>query len=259
MNSVSIPLHPFLYFVVVLARVGGLVTFAPFWSNQAANARIRIALAVVLALVITPVVTPYLILPPPDFIGLAVAIIRELAIGCLFGFIGRLVFTALDMAAQILGLQLGLSLVNIIDPATKASTTALGTIAQMFGLMVMLAAEGHHWMLAATVRSFAIVKTGEFTFTPALMQLLLRLFADALAMGVALAAPAIIVLLAVEFTLAIVGRAAPQLQVMLLGFPVKFLFGVWLVGTALYFMPGAVRQTLSLIKRGLSQALTLMQ
>src|SRR5207253_1107634 len=98
MEPIVIPLRPVLIFVVVLARVGGLVTFAPFWSNQAATARVRAVLAMVLALALTPVVGPRLAMPPSDLVGLAVVIIGEMAIGFVFGFVGRVVFTALDVA-----------------------------------------------------------------------------------------------------------------------------------------------------------------
>ena len=258
MEPIIIPLRPVLIFLVVLARVGGLVTFAPFWSNQAATARVRAVLAMVLALALTPVVAPRLATPPSDLVGLAVVIVGEMAIGFVFGFIGRVVFTALDVAAQVLGLQMGLSLASTIDPSTRAQTTAIGTLAQMFGLMVLMGADGHHWLLAATVKSFQTVAPGGFTFTPALAQLALRMSADALAVGVALAAPAVIVLLAVEFMMAIAGRAAPQLQVMVLGFPIKIITGIWLTGASLYFMPGAVRTAFGAIKGGLSHALAAM-
>lgn len=258
MDPIILPLRPILLFCVVLARVGGLVTFAPFWANQAAAPRIRVVLAMVLALALTPAVAPHMATPPSDLLGFGVVIILELVIGCVFGFTGRMIFSALELAAQMLSLQLGLTLGSIIDPATRANTTALGTIAQMFGLMVMLGADGHHWILTATVKSFAAVESGGFRLTPALAQLLLRLSADALAVGVALAAPAIVVMLAVEFALALMGRAAPQLQVMLLGFPVKFIAGLWLLGGALYFLPGAVRGTLSTLKGSLAHVLAAM-
>jgi len=79
--------------------------------------------------------------------------------------------------------------------------------------------------------------------------------ADALAVGVALAAPAIFMLLAVELALAIAGRAVPQIQVMILGFPVKIAAGMWLIGSSLYFMPGAIRTTLGAMQTGLKQVI----
>ncbi|MFN0087977.1 MAG: flagellar biosynthetic protein FliR [Blastocatellia bacterium] len=258
MDPIILPLRPVLIFAVVLARVGGLVTFAPFWSNRIVPARARAVLAVVLALALAPAVAPRLATPPGDALGLTMVILGELIIGCGFGFAGKLVFSALDAAAEVFGHQLGLSLAGTIDPSTQARTTALGTIAQMFGLMVLLATDGHHWLLSTTFHSFESVAPGSFAGSRELAHLLLRLSADALAVGVALAAPAIIVLLAVEFMLAFVGRAAPQLQVMILGFPVKFIAGLWLTGSALYFLPGAVRGALSAIKSALSRALGAM-
>ena len=92
---------------------------------------------------------------------------------------------------------------------------------------------------------------GSFQFSRDLAHLMLRLSADSLAIGVALAAPAIIVLLAVEFIMAIAGRAAPQLQVMVLGFPIKIIAGLWLTGATLYFMPGAMRTALNAMRASL--------
>jgi flagellar biosynthesis protein FliR len=253
-----IPLRPVLIFVVVLARVGGMVTFAPFWSHHAASARIRVVIALVLALAITPAVLPKLPTPPSSLIGLTVVLVGELLIGFVLGFVGRLVFSAFEMAASIISFQMGLSLAGTIDPATQAHTTALGTIAQMLGLMFLLAADGHHWLLIATMRSFAGTAPGSFQISATLVDLIIRISADALAVGVALAAPAIVLLFAVEFILALVGRAAPQIQVMVLGFPIKIAVGLWLIGASLYFMPGAMRTTLNTMRSGLIRALGAM-
>lgn len=256
MEPIIIPLRPILVFIIVLARVGGLVTFSPFWSNQAAPPRVRLVLALVLTLVVMPVAAENIRTPPVDPMSLAVLILGEMCIGLVLGFSGRMIFSALEFAAQILSIQIGLSLASMIDPSTKAQTTAIGTMAQMLGLMVMMGAEGHYWALAAVVASFRNVTAA--SFTPELAQIFLRLSADALAVGVSLAAPAIIVLLAVEFVIAIAGRAAPQLQVMVLGFPLKIITGIWITGGAMYFLPGATRSALAAMKGGLSRLLGAM-
>ena len=257
MDQLFIPIRPVLIFLLVLARVGGLVTFAPFWGHKAANSRIRIVLALALALVITPVVMPRLSTPPSDYGPFFVLMIGELVIGCVLGFVGRLIFSGLEMAAQVLTFQMGFSLASTIDPSTQAHTASFGILAQMIGLMVLLASDGHHWFLMATVKSYHTAP-GHFEISQSLVQLLLRLSADALAVGVALAAPAIVVLLIVEFALAIFGQAAPQFQILLLGFPIKIAVGLWLIGASLYFMPGAFRTTLNAIRTGLVHALAAM-
>jgi flagellar biosynthesis protein FliR len=255
MDPVLIPLKPVLIFLIVLARVGGLLTFAPFWAHKAATIQIRIVLALALGLVLTPTLVDKLPMPPQEPLALAPVILLEVLVGFAFGFVGRIVFSALEMAAQVVGYQMGFSLASTIDPSTQAQTAALGIVAQMLGLTIFMSANGHHWFLQTTMESFNVIGIGGAHVSADLAHLLLRLSADALAVGVALAAPAIIVLLAVEFALALAGRAMPQIQVMILGFPIKIAAGLWLIGASLYFMPAGIRATLNTIQRNLAQTM----
>ncbi len=258
METFEVPLRPLLVFLVVLARVGGLVTFAPFWSHKAANTKIRVVLAFALALALTPVLMTRIETPPSEVYEMMIILAGEIVIGAIMGFVGRIVFSSFELASHFIASQMGFSLAGTIDPSTQAQTTAFGTIAQMFGLMILLSANGHHWFLAATVKSFSTTVPGSFAFSPALLDVLLRLSANALVVGVTLAAPAIIVLLAVEFALEFFGRTAPQFQVFILGFPLKIGIGLWIVGASLYFLPTSLRDVLSSIYVGLIQVLSAM-
>lgn len=258
METFEVPLHPFLVFLVVLARVGGMVTFAPFWANRVTSPKIRIVLAFVMALALTPIIMTKIDTPPADLGPLTVVIVTEIIIGMAFGFVGRLVFSGLEMATYLISSQMGFSLAGTIDPSTQAQTTAFGIIGQMLGLMVLLAADGHHWFLAATVRSFSTTAPGTFVMSADLLDLFLKLSANALVVGVTLAAPAIIVLLAVEFALEFFGRTAPQFQVFILGFPIKIAVGFVLIGASMYFIPGAMRDVLGSIYDSLGKALSAM-
>jgi flagellar biosynthetic protein FliR len=258
MEPITIPLRPILIFVVVLARVGGVVTFAPFWSHKAVERKVRALLAMAVALIVTPVLMPYMPTPPTELISLTLLLGGELCIGFILGFAGRLIFSALEMAASVVGFQMGLSLASTIDPATQAQTAALGILAQMLGMMVILAADGHHWMLEITVRSFQLVSPGGFGMNGPISEIMLRLSADALAVGVALAAPAIIVLLALEGLLAIAGRVAPKLEVLILGFPLKIGVGLWLLGASMFFLPSAIRTAFTTLRHTVNRLLGAM-
>lgn len=255
MDTFEIPIHPFLVFLVVLARVGGLVTFAPFWSHQAATAKVRIMLAFVMALALTPVVMNRIDTPPSETGSLAIVLIGEVLIGMVFGFVGKIIFTGFELAAHFLAAQMGFSLAGTIDPSTHAQTTAFGTIANMLGLITLLGVNGHHWFLAAAVKSFSTTAPGTFTFSSELLDIFVRLSGNAFVVGVSMAAPAIIVLLAVEFALEIFGRTAPQFQVFILGIPIKIAVGLWLVGASLYFLPATLRDAIGGIYHGLIKVL----
>lgn len=255
MEQLDIPLRPVLAYLVVLARVGGIVTFAPFWGHRAAAKKVRAVLALVVALALTPALSGSVGDPPTGVVALAVVLAGELLIGFALGFAGRLVLSGVELAAHVLGAQMGLSLAGTIDPATNAQTQALTTAGQMLGLAVLLGMDGHHWFLAAAVRSFEAAPPSEPHVSAALAGLVVRLSADALAVGVALAAPAIVVLLAVEVVLALAGRAAPQIQILIVGFPLKIAVGLWLIGACVYAMPAALRAALAGIEPALRRVL----
>jgi flagellar biosynthetic protein FliR len=258
LENLQIPLHPVLVFMVVLARVGGLVTFAPFWSHKGASMQIRAVLAGILALSLTPVVMTKIQTPPSEIGPLTLVLMGEMVIGMTLGFVGKLVFSAFEFAAHIVSSQMGFSLAGTIDPSTQAQTAAFGMIAQMLALMVLLAVDGHHWFLMATVKSFTTTPPGSFAFSAELLDLILRLSGNALVVGVTLAAPAIIVLLSVELALEFLGRTAPQLQVYFLGFPLKIAVGLWVLGTSVYLMPTAFRGVMETMYHNLVQALGAM-
>jgi len=194
-----------------------------------------------MAFALTPAVMPRIPTPPSEIGPLLLVLAGEVLIGFALGFTGRIVFSGLELAAHLIASQMGFSLAGTIDPSTQAQTTAFGIIAQMLALMILLAADGHHWFLAAAVKSYSLTAPGDVAITGALIDLLLRLSANALVVGVTLAAPAIVVLLAVEFALEFFGRTAPQFQVFILGFPIKIGIGLWLIGASMYFLPNALR------------------
>ena len=108
------------------------------------------------------------------------------------------------------------------------------------------------------MKSFSTTAPGTFVLTAELLDIFLKLSANALVVGVTLAAPAMIVLLSVELALEFFGRTAPQFQVFILGFPIKIAVGLWLIGAALYFMPNAFRDVLGNIYYGLTHVLGAM-
>src|SRR6266404_2462757 len=115
----TIPLDMVVGFVYVLARFGGMVTFVPFWSNAAVNAKTRIFLALMLTFVAYPVVSgtmPVVSLEPGK---VAINLFGELAIGFAIGLVVRFIFAAIEFAGQMIGFQMGLSIINAIDPQTQ--------------------------------------------------------------------------------------------------------------------------------------------
>jgi len=251
MDHLIIPLEPVLKFLVVLARVGGLVTFAPFWAFAAIAPRIRIVFVFIAALVLFPALAPELRAPASDPGSLLLTICGEALVGLALGLVGRFLFAACELAAHLVGFQAGISLVNVIDPATKVQAPALPAFFSYFGVILLLATNGHHWFLQATVDSFRLLPPGGVNLSGQFIELLIKLSGQILVLGVKLAAPVLAVLLMLDIILALVGKAAPQLQVLIEGFPLKMLTGIWALGLSVYYMSRTLDHYLGVLHRDL--------
>lgn len=148
-------------FFLVLARISGLFIIAPLLSNQAVPARVRIALIIMLSLVIVPMAPKAAaLLNLKSDLSLISNIIVELTIGLILGFVCYLVFACVQMAGELMGIQLGLAIATIFDPANEGSAGIITSFYVILGSLLFLAMDGHHLMVAGLTRSFQIIPVG---------------------------------------------------------------------------------------------------
>lgn len=242
--SFPIPLEMVARFVYILARLGGIVIFVPFWSNSAVSARIRISLALMLTLVTYPLVESAIVVGSLD-IGVVIKnLIGELIIGFALGLVVRFVFAGIEFAGHLIGFELGVSVINTIDPQSPVRVSAISAFLTFFASIVFLNLDMHHWCLRAVIDSFAIVPVGQVHLTGAALDMLLTLAGQIFAIGLQLSAAVVVVLVITDIALGIITRAAPQIQLLVISFPIKTLVGISTLGLALYFFPAAVERHL---------------
>jgi flagellar biosynthetic protein FliR len=211
--------------VLVLARVGGLTIFAPVLGSEVVSPLIRVLLSVTLAVVLFPLVRSDLPALPGGVAEMVLALGGEFFIGMLLGLVGKLLLGSLQIAGQIMGFQMGFSMINVIDPQTQVETPVMATFQNILGVLVFLALNGHHWFIQAFVESYRIVGL-EPGLSGALIRALLESAGQMFVLGLKLAAPVAVVLLIVDILLGIVGRMAPQIHVLVVGLPAKSLMGL---------------------------------
>ncbi|PYX84876.1 MAG: hypothetical protein DMG68_19380, partial [Acidobacteria bacterium] len=140
------------------ARVGGLMIFAPFFGSASMPMRIKAGFVVAVTLLLYPVsAIPRIPFEPWTWARL---LLSEAVVGILFGLAAQFVFDAAQMAGQILGVQMGFSLVSIIDPQTQADTPVLSIFHQMIVLLIFLQMDVHHWLLRGVAASFVYLPPG---------------------------------------------------------------------------------------------------
>jgi flagellar biosynthesis protein FliR len=222
-------------FVWPFTRILGLLATAPVTSGAQFPTRAKIALALFVTLVIAPTLTLPAI-DPGSWGGLA-ALARELAIGLVLGFMMRLVFVAVEMAAEIMGMQMGLGFAQFYDHHFAAPVPVLGRFFGLAATLTFLAIDGHLLLLSVLVETFTTLPVGG-TMQASFWQTLVSAGGFFIYAALSLALPVIAALLVTNLALGVLSRAAPQLNIFAIGFPVTLMLGFAAVLLAIpYFLP----------------------
>ena len=216
-------------------RIGGMMTFAPFFSSEAFPARVKAAFVLALTAML------YGVCPVPDVTLTAFSAVRiilsEAVIGLMMGLSVQIVLEGAQIAGQLAGAQLGFSLAAIIDPQTNIETPVLTIFYQMIALLIFLQLNVHHWILRAVVKSFNYLPVGTGTVTLASARELLRAAGAMWLIGVQIAAPILLATMAIDVTIGFLSKASPQLPAMFVGISAKSLAGYALLAASVALWP----------------------
>jgi flagellar biosynthetic protein FliR len=219
--------------VLVMVRISGLMVFAPLFSSAAIAPRIKAGFVVAITVLLAPVVGT---LPNAHAELTMGGLLGELAVGLTFGFALSLLFESLTFAGQMLGMEFSFSLVNLLDPNSKIETPVLGQLLNWLGLLVLIGAGLDRSLLAAVMRSFAVVPVGQAIMKASTGAALASMTGGILLAGLQLAAPVIAAAMTVEIVVALVSRLSPQLPAMLVSIPIKTLlsYGILIGSLAMW-------------------------
>jgi flagellar biosynthetic protein FliR len=228
-------------FLLVLARVGGSLIFVPLPGVKSAPevARIALALGFTLALYCQwPVVRTDGVTVPVLF-GWALS---EAAVGLAIGISVAIALEAFTLAAQVLGLQAGYAYASTIDPNTEADSGILLVFAQLMSGMLFFAMGLDREILRLFALSLEKVPAGQYVFSRATAEPLIRLGTTLFSVGVRLALPVVALLVMVDVALALLGRINAQLQLLSLAFPAKMLTALFLLSWMSAMFPRILRE-----------------
>ncbi|MBN2241200.1 MAG: flagellar biosynthetic protein FliR [Acidobacteria bacterium] len=259
MPAIAITQTEILQFVAVLLRVSGVVVFAPFFGSSSFPYQVRIAFALVTSFLLAR-------LPPHNFVpdglgltGAALIIAGEIVSGLILGLAANLVFAGIQYAGQLISLQMGFSLINLIDPQTNVESPVFSFIHNYIALLFFVLLDGHHWFLKAVSESFHTMPLGGIRIEAPLVEYVVRLSSQIFVIGLQIAGPVIVVTIITDIVVGIIGRAAPQLHILILGLPLKILVGFGCLSISLYFIPryletlfASMYEAVFLLIRGLS-------
>lgn len=220
-QSISIYIWP-------MVRVSGFLLTLPIISSAVVPARVRLIFMIYMVLIIAPNHPNWPSLLEFSKVGV-VGLCQEFFIGLLMGFVIQFVFQAFILGGQVVAMQAGLGFATLVDPATKASVPLLSQFYLMAITLIFLLVNGHLVMLEYLIKSFDLKPLGQAEVSlEALWQFIA--FSGWIFKGaIMIALPAIVSLLVVSLSFGIMMKAAPQINIFSVGFPLTLILGVVIV------------------------------
>ncbi|SFC85719.1 flagellar biosynthetic protein FliR [Massilia yuzhufengensis] len=218
-----------------LTRILGLVASAPLFGNAGVPMSIKLSLGVLLAAVIAPTVPAGPALDPTSWAGLLI-LVKELLIGVAMGFAMRVVFAAIEYAGEVASMTMGLGFAVFFDPNSRGRSAAVAQFLTLVATMAFLAVNAHLVLLAALAESFVTMPISSTPFSGNAPLELARWGGRIFSSGLQLALPIVAALLITNVALGILTRAAPQLNIFGIGFPVTLGVGFLTLSLAMPYL-----------------------
>jgi len=207
-----------------MARIMGVLASAPVFSNAAQPKRIRLVAGLVITIALVPVLPPMPAIPPGSWVGLAV-LAQQILIGVLLGFTLRIAFAAIDVAGELIGMQMSLSFAVFYDPQNAGQTPVLSEFLGLLTTLIFLAMNGHLLTLQVLAESFKLLPVSATPMQAGGFASFMAWSSTLFSAGLLLALPLIAALLIANLAMGVLARVAPQLNIFAVGFPVTLMSG----------------------------------
>ncbi len=217
-------------FYLTLFRISIVLFLMPFFGSKSIPKTVKSALALVLTLALWPELSFPGSMMPAHGIEIAIMIFGEFILGLILSMFINFLFAGIRFGGQIIGFQMGFSMVNVVDPLTGSSNAATAHFLYMCTMLTFLVINGHLFLLKAVATSFEYIPPGALLLTPGLANHIFEFSNIMFILAVKIAAPVMASLFLVDLALALISRAAPQMHVLVLGFPVKISVGFYFMG-----------------------------
>jgi flagellar biosynthetic protein FliR len=217
--------------------MGGVMVFAPLFGSRSIPAQVKAALALVATTAMLSGVPLEAIPDASGPEGLLLLAGGQFVAGMALGLVAAFVFAGMQLAGQIISFQLGFSINNLVDPQSEVEMAVFSFMNNFLGLLFFLLLNGHHWFFQAVGGTYHLLPVQGIVLRGPLVQEVVRLSSGMLSAGLQIAGPILAVTVLTDIVLGMLGRVAPQIQVLIVGLPLKLLVGFSCLSISFYFLP----------------------
>jgi flagellar biosynthesis protein FliR len=246
-------------FFLVFARVSILFSLFPFFGSQVIPNLSKLGLALLVALALYPVVDLRDSVVPASPVAMIRLTLGEFVVGLVLGILLQVLFEGVKMMGEVVGMQTGFSITNILDPQNGVQVSILSNMAYLMGLVLFLILNGHHILLNSIRESFDILRVGSVGISEKGFGDVIGKCGEMFVIAVKIGAPVMACLLLVNMALGIITKMIPQMNVMIVAFPVQIIAGLFFFGISLALLASLMDKYLSIMSSWLVRAMILMR
>jgi flagellar biosynthetic protein FliR len=223
-----------------LARILAFIAAAPLWSTAGIPRRTRLMLGIAITIGIAPALPSMPVVEPGSLAGLAI-LVQQMLIGIAMGFTARIVFSAIDLAGEFIAAQMGLGFATFYDPLNSSQTPVISEFIGLVSLLLFLSLNGHLLYVATLAQSFTAIPVGSTPLGAASWLNMTELGGKIFSAGLLISLPIVVALMITNIALAVLTRAAPQLNIFSLGFPLTLMGGFFALAISMTYLAGPLQ------------------
>ena len=249
--------NQFQIFLLVFIRVSVVLFLFPVFSSTMIPPTVKAGLAIIMAIILMPLV-PAGTTFPDSAAAVVMMMVSELFVGLVLALSVRLFLSAVELAGQMVGFQMGFAIINVLDPQTGTQVSIMGQIGNLVVLTIFLALNGHHILIMGLVESFEKVDMGMIALNKGFLAQMIAMVSDFFVLGIKMGSPAIVALLFTSAGFGITAKFAPQMNILIAAFPVKIAVGLVFFGMSMHIFLILTRSYVSRYPALLSSLLSWM-
>ena len=255
----EVAVSQFIMFTLVLTRISGLMLFAPIFGSSNVPPQAKIGLSAVLSFIVFPTLPAVSFQAMTTLGGFAIAAVGELAVGVVIGFASSLLFVGFQLAGHFMGQQMGTALAAVFNPQFEGQVSVMGNFYFFIAIVLFVLMNGHHLLLSAVISSFRVIPLAAVHFPPQVPAKLSVMFGEIFWMGLRIAAPTVLALFLASVALGFIARTVPQMNLLIIGFPLRIGLALAVIVLSLPLMLGAMEGVLRNLEESLYMLVYLMR
>lgn len=218
-------------FLLIFVRVSGIFIFSPLFSSQNVPNPLKLGFSFFVSILLTTTLNvDYLSSIETNYVLL---IIKELMLGLIIGYVSYAFFSAFYVLGQIVDMEIGFGMVNVIDPQNKVQVPVMGNFYYILAFLVFLMVNGHHIVIRALIESYELVPIGKFYINEGMTYKLIEILGKTFSLGFRISSPIVVVMLLIDILLGVLSRSMPQMNVFVVGMPLKIIVGLLIIAISI--------------------------